>query len=55
MEAVAKKAPSNSDTRAALAAMYWHKGEETKAERAWDYACTKVTSGCSKYKDRDWV
>lgn len=55
MEVMQRKAPTSVDLRAALAAMYWHDGKETKAEAMWDAACSKITIGCGKYKDKDWL
>lgn len=41
--------------RAALAALYWSSGDELKAEGEWEFACSNITVGCSKYKDEEWV
>ena len=52
--------------RAALAALYYAGGEQSKAEEVWSWACEKINSGvlieggpvhdsCSKYADDDWM
>lgn len=41
--------------RAALAALLWRRGDEAAAEGEWDWACTKITTGCTKYQDQDWL
>lgn len=54
-EKVARRAPGSSDTRAALAALYWRAGKYEQAEAQWQYACENITAGCSKYQDRAWL
>ena len=41
--------------RAALAALYWRQGDEAAAEAEWGYACTRITAGCTRYQDPDWL
>mmetsp|Transcript_21408 Transcript_21408/g.53919 ORF Transcript_21408/g.53919 Transcript_21408/m.53919 type:complete len:390 (-) Transcript_21408:79-1248(-) len=66
IEAVARRAPGSVDMRAALAAIYWSNGQETRAEETWRQACDMINSGqlreggsvydgCEKYKDMDWL
>ncbi|KAI7844602.1 hypothetical protein COHA_001842 [Chlorella ohadii] len=55
MQAIARKAPGSVDMRAALAALYWRQGQEAAAEAEWNFACTSITTGCSKYQDQDWL
>lgn len=54
-ERVSRRAPGSSDTRAALAALYWRAGKYEQAEAAWQFACENITAGCKKYEDRDWL
>lgn len=54
-EKVSRRAPGSSDTRAALAALYYRAGQLEKAEAAWQFACENITAGCSKYQDTDWL
>lgn len=30
-------------------------GQEAAAEAEWNFACTSITTGCSKYQDQDWL
>lgn len=55
MEKISRRAPGNVDMRVALAALYWSAGREQDAEREWEYACDRISVGCSKYKDRRWL
>ena len=55
MEKISRRAPGNADMRAALAALYWSKGREEDAEFQWEYACSRISVGCSKHKDQDWL
>lgn len=55
MERIARRAPGSADMRAALAAMYHERGEDARAEDQWQYACDKISVGCSRYRDRDWL
>mmetsp|Transcript_35369 Transcript_35369/g.100128 ORF Transcript_35369/g.100128 Transcript_35369/m.100128 type:complete len:174 (+) Transcript_35369:360-881(+) len=59
-------APASVDMRAALAAIYWSRGEEQRAEETWRQACEMINSGqlreggsvydgCRRYRDRDWL
>eukprot|EP00854_Cymbomonas_tetramitiformis_P005313 gene5313-6457_t len=45
LKKVARRAPGSIDMRAALAAIYWGRGEETIAEEYWGWACDKINSG----------
>jgi tetratricopeptide (TPR) repeat protein len=54
-EKIARRAPGSSDSRAALAALYWRRGDEQRAEDAWHFACENISAGCSKYQDRKWL
>lgn len=54
-EKVSRRAPGSSDTRAALAALYWRAGKYEKAEAAWQFACDNITAGCKKYEDVQWL
>ena len=33
----------------------YDRGDLAVAETEWDYACNHITTGCSKYRDLDWV
>lgn len=66
MKTVARRAPGSIDMRAALAAMYWSRGDEETAEEYWSWACTKINSGqmtengpvldgCALYRNMDWL
>ncbi|PSC74586.1 Tetratricopeptide repeat [Micractinium conductrix] len=55
MEGVARRAPGSVDMRAALAALYWRRGDEARAESEWEFACNSITTGCTKYTDSDWL
>ena len=66
MERVSRRAAGSVDMRAALAAMYYARGEEERAEDAWNVACTMINSGqlvengpvldgCELYRDYDWL
>jgi tetratricopeptide (TPR) repeat protein len=50
-----RRAPGNVDQHAALAALLWARGERGEAEEEWQYACERVSTGCVRYKDDDWV
>eukprot|EP00877_Chromochloris_zofingiensis_P006048 jgi/Chrzof1/1697/Cz10g17190.t1 len=52
---VARRAPGSADMRAALAALYWGQGREQDAESQWEFACDRISVGCSKYQDADWL
>ena len=30
-------------------------GKEGAAEAEWNYACDRISAGCSRYQDRDWL
>ncbi|PNG99753.1 hypothetical protein TSOC_014463, partial [Tetrabaena socialis] len=55
MVRIARRAPGSADMRAALAALYWQQGRRVEAEEAWEYACNRITVGCVKYTDLDWL
>ncbi|KAG1664703.1 hypothetical protein FOA52_006678 [Chlamydomonas sp. UWO 241] len=55
MERIARRAPGSADMRAALAALYYDAGDRARAEDVWEFACTQISVGCSKYKDADWL
>jgi tetratricopeptide (TPR) repeat protein len=55
MQTVARKAPGSADMRAALAAQYWAAGLEVEAENEWEFACSRITVGCSYYQDEEWL
>lgn len=50
-----RRAPGSVDMRAALAALYWRQGQESAAEVEYEFACTRITTGCLKYSDSDWL
>jgi tetratricopeptide (TPR) repeat protein len=54
-EKIARRAPGSSDSRAALAALYWRRGDGQRAEDAWHFACENISAGCSKYQDKKWL
>jgi tetratricopeptide (TPR) repeat protein len=54
-ERVARRAPGSADMRAALAALYWSAGRRADAEGAWEFACSNISVGCSRYRDREWL
>ena len=41
--------------RAALAAQLWAANQEDEAEAMWNFACSNITVGCSKYQDEQWL
>lgn len=55
MERIARRAPGSVDMRAALAALYYSKGSLDRAEDEFEWACTKIVTGCSKYRDQKWL
>ncbi|MEW5317635.1 MAG: hypothetical protein WDW38_008917 [Sanguina aurantia] len=55
MKNIARRAPGSADMRAALAALYYAKGQRDEAESAWEFACVQINVGCSKYQDVDWL
>lgn len=55
MQRVARRAPGSADMRAALAALYWAQGNEAAAEGEWNNACERISVGCAKYQDADWL
>lgn len=55
METVARKAPGSADMRVALAAQYWAAGLEAEAENEWEFACSRISVGCSYYQDEEWL
>lgn len=55
MKAIARRAPGSADMRAALAAMYWARGNTIGAESEWEFACNSISVGCAKYEDMDWL
>lgn len=66
MEKIKRRAAGSVDMRAALAAMYWRRGDEERAEENWNWSCEKINSGqlveggpvldgCELYRDFDWL
>ncbi|EIE21845.1 TPR-like protein [Coccomyxa subellipsoidea C-169] len=55
MRKALRRAPGSADLRAALAALYWSQGNEAAAESEWNFACERISVGCSKYQDKDWL
>ena len=55
MQSIARRAPGSVDMRAALAAQFWAAGQEDEAEAEWEFACSSIAVGCSKYQDVDWL
>ena len=55
MQRVARRAPGSADMRAALAAQLWAANQEDEAEAMWNFACSNITVGCSKYQDEQWL
>lgn len=55
MQAVARRAPGSVDMRAALAALYWDRGDEGAAESEWNFGCNNINAGCRLYEDEDWL
>ncbi|GLC42869.1 hypothetical protein PLESTB_001433100 [Pleodorina starrii] len=55
MVRIARRAPGSADMRAALAALYWGQGRQREAEEMWEFACDRITVGCVKYTDLDWL
>jgi hypothetical protein len=43
MRNVARRAPGSADMRAALAALYWSRGQQGAAEEQWEFACDQIT------------
>lgn len=54
-ERISRRAPGSSDTRAALAALYWRNGQPQQAEDVWEFACNNISAGCRKYQDKRWL
>ena len=52
---VSRRAAGNADARAALAALYWAEGRGEDAEREWEFACDRISVGCAKYRDEEWL
>lgn len=55
LEYVSRRAAGNVDAKAALAALYYEEGRTEEAEEMWDAACNRISVGCSKYKDVEWL
>ena len=55
MRKVSRRAAGNADARAALAALYWAEGRGEDAEREWEFACDRISVGCAKYRDEEWL
>jgi hypothetical protein len=55
LEYVARRAGGNVDAKAALAALYYDEGRTQAAEDMWDAACNRISVGCSKYRDTEWL
>ncbi|CAL5223473.1 g5995 [Coccomyxa viridis] len=55
MQKASRRAPGSADLRAALAALYWSQGKEAAAESEWNFACDRISVGCSRYTDPDWL
>ena len=55
MVRVSRRAPGNVDMRAGLAAIYWSEGRGEDAEREWEFACDRISVGCSKYRNKEWL
>eukprot|EP00198_Chlamydomonas_reinhardtii_P007367 XP_001696703.1 TPR-repeat protein [Chlamydomonas reinhardtii] len=55
MVRISRRAPGSADMRAASAALFWAAGRRQEAEEAWEYACDRITVGCVKYTDMDWL
>ncbi|KIY95987.1 hypothetical protein MNEG_11974 [Monoraphidium neglectum] len=55
MRRIARRAPGSADMRVALAALLWQRGLDADAEEQWQYACDRITVGCRKYTDADWL
>ena len=54
-ERIARRAPGSVDMRAALAALYYERGDRERAESQWEFACDKIVTGCGFYRDEDWL
>lgn len=48
MQNVARRAPGSADMRAALAALYWSRGQQGPAEEQWEFACDQITVSCGQ-------
>lgn len=55
LEYASRRGPGSVDARAALAALYYQEGRVEAAESTWEFACDKISVGCSKYTDREWL
>lgn len=55
MQGIARRAAGSTDMRAALTAQYWSAGLEAEAEAEWEFACGRISTGCVKYQDKDWL
>ncbi|CAK0785284.1 hypothetical protein CVIRNUC_008490, partial [Coccomyxa viridis] len=55
MQKASRRAPGSVDLRAALAGLYWAQGKEAAAESEWNFACDRISVGCSRYTDKDWL
>jgi len=55
MKQVLITVPGYTDMHVALAADHYSKGEMEQAVARWTFACTKIKSGCDKYRRLEWV
>ena len=44
-----------TDLHVLLAADAWDRGERELALKEWSFACDGISSGCAKYRDRNWL
>ena len=50
-----KRDPGLTDMRALVAAEAWRRGDSQTADDAWYVACNEISTGCAKYRDRNWL
>ena len=54
-DAVLRRFPGSADMRAAAAALAWLRGDGAAAEESWNYACDRISVGCARFRDAQWV
>jgi len=55
MKDVIRRNPGYADMHVALAADSWRQGEYLTAINEWSFTCDKISVGCDRYRDDDWL
>lgn len=55
MQDIVRRRQGYTDMHVALAAVEWGEGRVEEAESQWETACDRISTGCRKYKDTEWV